>query len=71
MRPGFHMSYILPGLGPKARRRLKLVWIIGAWDLDIVCYLLFDAWNFFNSRTQLYLHIQYDLFSIFVRHDTR
>ncbi len=22
------------------------VWIIGAWDLDIVCYLLFGAWDF-------------------------
>jgi hypothetical protein len=29
------------------------VWIIGAWNLDIICYLLFEAWNFFNSRTQL------------------
>ena len=49
----------------------KRVWIIGDWNLGIVCYLLFGAWNFFNSRTQLYLHIQYDFFNIFVGHDTR
>jgi hypothetical protein len=26
--------------------KLKLVWIIGAWNLDIVCYLSFGGWNF-------------------------
>jgi hypothetical protein len=55
------MSYILPEpfgselgaelLGSKARRKLKHVWIIGALDLDIVCFLLFGAWNLLNSRT--------------------
>ena len=49
------MSYILPELGSKAQRRLKRVWIIGALDLDIVCYLLFGAWNLLNSGTPLYL----------------
>jgi hypothetical protein len=24
----------------------KPVWIIGAWNLDIFCYLKFGAWNF-------------------------
>jgi hypothetical protein len=33
-------------LGLKARGKSKPVWIIGAWNLDIVCYLLFGAWNF-------------------------
>jgi hypothetical protein len=43
----------------------KRVWIIGVWDLDIVCYLLFGAWNFFNSKTQKYINIQWDLFDTF------
>jgi hypothetical protein len=24
----------------------------GIWNLDIVCYLLFGAWNFLNSNPQ-------------------
>jgi hypothetical protein len=27
------------------------------WNLDIVCYLLFGAWNFFYSKTQFCLDI--------------
>ena len=27
----------------------------GAWNLDIICYLSFGAWNFFQSTTQRYL----------------
>ena len=27
------------GFGSKARDKSKPVWIIGAWNLDIVCYL--------------------------------
>ncbi len=47
------------------------VWIIGAWDLDIICYLLFGAWNFLNSKTQLQLFILFDFFYVFVGHHTR
>jgi len=35
--------------------RLKHFWVIGAWDLDIVCLLLFGAWNLLNSMTPLFL----------------
>jgi len=28
------------------------IWIIGAWNLDIICDLLFDAWNFRRLMTQ-------------------
>ena len=45
------MSYIVPEPGSKSGRSLKQVWIIGAWDLDIVCFLLYDAWYLLNSRT--------------------
>jgi hypothetical protein len=46
-------------------QNFKRVWNIGAWDLGIVCYLLFDAWNFKNNTsTQLRYH-----FNIHVRHD--
>jgi hypothetical protein len=34
------------------------VWVIGVWDLDIVCYLLFGAWNLLSSITPLYLNTQ-------------
>jgi hypothetical protein len=30
----------------------KHVWVIGAWNLDIVWYLLFGAWNFLYLKTQ-------------------
>ena len=42
------------------RAKSKPVWIIGAWNLDIVCYLLIGAWNFLDSRTKLFLDIQVD-----------
>jgi hypothetical protein len=29
-----------------------LVWIIEAWNLDIVCYLFFGAWDFLLSATR-------------------
>jgi hypothetical protein len=32
----------------KAHSESKPVWVIGAWDLDIVCYLLFGAWDFLH-----------------------
>jgi hypothetical protein len=31
--------------------KLNLVWVIGVWNLGIVCNLLFDAWNFVCSKT--------------------
>jgi hypothetical protein len=34
----------------KAHGESKPVWVIGAWNLDIVCYLLFDAWDFPHPR---------------------
>jgi hypothetical protein len=39
---------------PKETRwgKSKLVWVIGTWNLDIVRYLLFGAWNFLNAGTQ-------------------
>ena len=37
--------------------------------MDIICYLVLGAWNFFQFKTQLYLHIQFDLFKIIVEHD--
>lgn len=40
------------------------------WNLDIVCYLLSGAWYFFNLKTQIYLHSQGDLLSIFLGHIT-
>jgi hypothetical protein len=46
------------------------VWVIGDWNLDIICDLLFGAWNFLNSSTQLYLHIPKDFFNVFLGHDT-
>jgi hypothetical protein len=48
----------LPGLKPA--NRLKQVWVIGNWNLDIVCYLLFGAWDFLSLRNQLYKDIQFD-----------
>jgi len=35
--------------GPKGQH----VWVIGTWNLNIVCYLLFGAWDFFVSRILL------------------
>ena len=52
------------------RRKSKPVWIIGAWNLDIVCNLLFGAWNFLDSKTQLFLAIRLDFFNVFVGQDT-
>jgi hypothetical protein len=30
----------------------KPVWVIGAWKLGVVRYLLFGAWNFLYLKTQ-------------------
>jgi len=35
-----------------------VVWVIGAWNLEIVCYLLFGFWNLLNLRTPIYLDFQ-------------
>jgi len=35
--------------------------VIGYWNLDIVCYLLFGTWNFF-SKTPLFLDMLFDFF---------
>ena len=43
---------------------------LGAWNLDIVCYLLFVAWNFLYLKTPLFLDIPFDFFNVFVGHDT-
>ena len=59
-------SYILIELGSKA----KHVWVIGDWNLVIVCFLSFGAWNLLNSRTLLFLDTQFDFFNIYVGHDT-
>ena len=60
---GLDLSYILIELGSKAEH----VWIIGVWNLVIVCFLSFGAWNLLNSRTLIYLGAQFDFFNIFVR----
>ena len=39
---------------------MRCVWVIGALNLDIVCYLLFGAWNLLNSKWQLYLDITFE-----------
>jgi hypothetical protein len=37
------------------QNRLKSgVLVIENWNLDIVCNLLFDAWNFINSMMQYF-----------------
>ena len=63
-------SYIRPELRPKKtpRGKSKPVWIIGAWNLDIVCYLLFGAWNFLYSKTPLFLDMLFDFIYLFVGH---
>ena len=53
-------------LGSKVGLSLKNVWVIGAWDLDIVCFLLFGAWNLLNSRSPFYLDTRFNFFNIFV-----
>jgi len=42
----------------------------GAWNLDIVCYLLFGAWNFLYSKAPLFLDILFDFLNVFVGHNT-
>jgi len=44
----FNVGFILFELRPKETLRgdPELVWIIGAWILEFVCYLLFGACNF-------------------------
>ena len=54
-----------------SRAAREKILVIGDWNLDIVCDLLFGAWNFLNSESQLYLHILKDFFNVFVGHDTR
>ncbi len=50
----FDMSYILPEFELKACCGLSNVWVIGGWNLDIVCYLLFGAWSFFEFRNSIF-----------------
>ena len=40
----------LPNLKFETSSDNQNVWVIGAWDLYIVCYLLFGAWNFLCSK---------------------
>ena len=55
-------TYPRPELETKVRAKSKPVWIIGAWNLDIGCYLLFGAWNFLYSKTPLILNRLLDFF---------
>jgi hypothetical protein len=48
----------------------KHVWIIGICRLNIFCYLLFDAWDLRNFRTQLVQDILYH-FNVLLGHNTR
>ena len=55
-------------INPKSQNsNPKHVWNIGDWNLDIVCFLSFGAWNLLNSKTLLYLDTQ----NIFARHNTK
>ncbi|CAB1076029.1 hypothetical protein D1AOALGA4SA_3831 [Olavius algarvensis Delta 1 endosymbiont] len=31
------------------RTLLFLVWVIGVWIFEFICYLFFVAWNFFST----------------------
>jgi hypothetical protein len=42
----------------------KPVWVIGAWNLYIICYLLFGAWNFFYLKTR-FLHVVFNFLMYF------
>ncbi len=42
----------------------------GAWNLEIVCYLLFGAWDFFYSKTPLFLDMLFNFFNVFLGHYT-
>ena len=44
LRP--RITHPRPELLSKVRRRFKFVWVIGVWNLVIVCYLVFCACNF-------------------------
>lgn len=44
LRP--RITDLRPEMGSKVRRWSKFVWVIGAWNLVIVCYVLFGACNF-------------------------
>jgi len=40
----------------------RLVLVIGYWNLDIVCYLFFGAWDFPNSWIQPCLDIPHNFY---------
>jgi hypothetical protein len=44
---------------------------LGAWNLDIVCYLLFGAWRFGSSKKPLLLDILFGFYNLFVGHNNR
>jgi hypothetical protein len=41
---------------------------LGIWSLEFGYCLLFGAWNFFYSGTQLFLDILFDFINVFVGH---
>jgi len=41
-------------LDPMTHRGLIHVWIIGAWRLDIICFLLFGAWDLVYAKRPLF-----------------
>jgi hypothetical protein len=64
----FSQASILAVSLQNPRPRLRDVWVIGNWNLDIICYLLFGAWDLLNSRTLLDLKSQFKFYYIFVGH---
>ena len=68
LRP--RITHPRPELGSKVRRRSKFVWVIGAWNLVIVCYLLFGACNFLYSKMLLLLNTLFDFINVFMGHST-
>ncbi len=57
------VSYSRLELKSKACVKPELVWVIGTWNLDFVCYSLLGAWNFsmqgFNSGVRVQFDFHY------------
>jgi hypothetical protein len=48
-----------------------MVLVIEYWNLDIVCYLLFGAWDFLSSWIHFNFDIPHNFSNIFAGQNTR
>ena len=58
LRP--RITHPRPELGSKVRRRSNFVWVIGTWNLVIVCYSFFGVCNFLYSKMLLFINTLFD-----------